>query len=53
MRGVRACNIEDLKKLLIAAYGGNVNLANVAPDALIDLEASAWDWASRVRQSRM
>jgi phosphosulfolactate synthase len=38
--GVRACDVEDLKKLLIASFGCDVNLANVAPETLIDLEAS-------------
>lgn len=38
--GVRACDIEDLKKLLIATFGCDVNLANVAPETLIDLETS-------------
>lgn len=38
--GVRSCDIEDLKKLLIHEFGSDVNLANVAPEDLIDLEAS-------------
>lgn len=38
--GVRSCDVEDLKKFLIREYGPNVNLANVAPETLIDLEAS-------------
>lgn len=38
--GVRSCDIEDLKKLLIVEFGPDVNLANVAPETLIDLEAS-------------
>jgi len=37
--GVCDCDVEDLKKLLIKQYGANVNLANVDPDALLDLEA--------------
>ena len=38
--GVRTCDIESLKKLLIEAYGPDVNLANVAPSTIIDTEAS-------------
>lgn len=38
--GVRACDIEDLKKMLIHEIGPDVNLANVKPEDLIDLEAS-------------
>lgn len=37
---VRACDVEALKKLLIEELGPDVNLANVAPEDLIDLEAT-------------
>jgi phosphosulfolactate synthase len=37
---VRKCDIEALKKLLIEALGPDVNLANVPPDELIDLETT-------------
>ncbi len=37
---VRACDVELLKKLLIEALGPDVNLANVSPDDLIDLETT-------------
>jgi phosphosulfolactate synthase len=37
---VRTCDIEALKKLLIAALGPDVNVANVTPDTIIDFEAS-------------
>ena len=37
---VRICDIEALKKLLIAALGPDVNVANVTPDTVIDFEAS-------------
>jgi len=37
---VRACDIEQLKKLLIAEFGPDVNLANVAPPSVLDLETS-------------
>lgn len=40
LSGVRSCDIEDLKKALIAAFGPDVNLANVAPTAIIDTEAA-------------
>ena len=38
--GVRSCDIEVLKKLLIEEFGPDVNLANVAPQDLIDLETT-------------
>jgi phosphosulfolactate synthase len=38
--GIRRCDIEDLKKLLIAEFGSDVNLANVPPDDIIDLETT-------------
>lgn len=38
--GVRSCDIETMKKKLIATLGPDVNLANVAPTTLIDTEAS-------------
>lgn len=37
---VRACDVEVLKKLLIEELGPDVNLANVAPEDLIDLETA-------------
>jgi len=36
---VRSCDIESMKKALFAEFGPDVNLANVAPDSLIDTEA--------------
>lgn len=38
--GVRKCDVECLKKLLIEELGPDVNLANVLPDELIDLETT-------------
>jgi phosphosulfolactate synthase len=38
--GVRTCDVEALKKLLIETLGPDVNLANVAPLDLIDLETT-------------
>lgn len=37
---VRKCDVEALKKLLIDELGPDVNLANVAPEDLIDLETT-------------
>lgn len=37
---VRKCDVEALKKLLIEALGPDVNLANVAPEDLLDLETT-------------
>lgn len=37
---VRACDIEDMKRKLISYLGPDVNLANVAPDSVIDTEAT-------------
>ena len=37
---VRQCDVELLKKLLIEELGPDVNLANVAPEDLIDLETT-------------
>ena len=37
---VRACDVELLKKLLIEELGPDVNLANVSPEDLIDLETT-------------
>jgi phosphosulfolactate synthase len=37
---VRTCDIEDLKKLLVRTFGPDVNIANVTPDTVIDLEAT-------------
>ena len=38
--GVRSCDIEALKKLLVGAFGPDVNVANVAPDTIIDFETT-------------
>ena len=38
--GVRACDVEALKKLLVGAFGPDVNIANLSPDTLIDFEAT-------------
>jgi phosphosulfolactate synthase len=38
--GVRKCDVEELKKLLIEELGVDVNLANVLPEELIDLETA-------------
>jgi phosphosulfolactate synthase len=37
---VRSCDIEDMKKSLFAAFGMDLNLANVAPMSIIDTEAT-------------
>jgi phosphosulfolactate synthase len=37
---VRTCDIEALKKLLVGAFGPDVNIANLSPDTLIDFEAT-------------
>jgi phosphosulfolactate synthase len=37
---VRKCDVEALKKFLIEALGPDVNLANAAPEDLIDLETT-------------
>lgn len=37
---VRTCDIELLKKLLVAALGPDVNVANVSPDTVIDFEST-------------
>jgi phosphosulfolactate synthase len=37
---VRSCDIEDMKKALFAAFGMDLNLANVAPMSIIDTEAT-------------
>jgi phosphosulfolactate synthase len=37
---VRSCDIEDMKKALVAALGPDVNLANVAAASIIDTEAT-------------
>lgn len=37
---VRQCDIEQLKKLLIEEFGPDVNLANVAPAGILDLETT-------------
>lgn len=39
IHGVRRCDIEDMKKYMIRVFGPDVNLANVPPDGIIDLEA--------------
>lgn len=38
--GVRSCDIEDMKKALVAELGPDVNLANVAPASIVDTEAT-------------
>lgn len=38
--GVRSCDIEALKKLLVGTFGPDVNVANVSPDTVIDFEAT-------------
>ena len=38
--GVRTCDIEALKKLLVNLFGPDANVANVAPDTIIDFEAT-------------
>ena len=38
--GVRTCDIEVLKKLLVGTFGPDVNVANVSPDTVIDFEAT-------------
>ena len=37
---VRSCDIEDMKKALVAELGPDVNLANVPPASIIDTEAT-------------
>jgi phosphosulfolactate synthase len=37
---VRTCDIELLKKLLVAMLGPDVNVANVSPETVIDFEAT-------------
>ena len=37
---VRSCDIEVLKKLLVGAFGADVNIANLSPDTIIDFEAT-------------
>jgi len=38
--GVRHCDIEVLKKLLVQEFGPDVNVANVVPDTVLDFEAT-------------
>jgi phosphosulfolactate synthase len=38
--GVRSCDIEVLKKLLVTEFGPDVNIANVSFDTVLDLEAT-------------
>jgi phosphosulfolactate synthase len=38
--GVRHCDIEMLRKMLIAEFGPDVNIANVSFDSVLDLEAA-------------
>ena len=40
IKDVRTCDIEALKKLLVKSFGPDVNVANVAPDTVLDFEAS-------------
>lgn len=37
---VRTCDIEALKKMMVVAFGPDVNVANVTPDTVIDFEAT-------------
>ena len=37
---VRHCDVEVLKKILVSEFGPDVNMANVAHDMIIDLEAT-------------
>ena len=37
--GVRACDIHGMRRQLVARYGTQVNIGNVAPDDLLSLEA--------------
>jgi phosphosulfolactate synthase len=37
---VRTCDVELLKKLLVASLGPDVNVANVTPDTVMDFEAT-------------
>jgi phosphosulfolactate synthase len=38
--GVRSCDVEVLKKLLVTEFGPDVNIANVSFDSVLDLEAT-------------
>jgi phosphosulfolactate synthase len=38
--GVRACDIEALKKILVLEFGPDINVANVSHDTIIDFEAT-------------
>jgi phosphosulfolactate synthase len=38
--GVRSCDIEALKKILVLEFGPDVNVANVSHDTVIDFEAT-------------
>ncbi len=38
--GVRSCDVEVLKKLLVTEFGPDVNIANVSFDTVLDLEAT-------------
>ena len=38
--GVRSCDIEVLKKLLVLEFGPDVNIANVSSDSVLDLETA-------------
>jgi phosphosulfolactate synthase len=38
--GVRSCDVEALKKLLVLEFGPDVNIANVSVDTVLDLEAT-------------
>lgn len=40
IRDVRSCDIEDLKKLILAEFGPDANLANVAITTIMDTEAA-------------
>lgn len=40
IRDVRSCDVEDLKKLILAEFGPDANLANVAVTTIMDTEAA-------------
>jgi phosphosulfolactate synthase len=40
IRDVRSCDVEDLKKLILAEFGPDANLANVAITTILDTEAA-------------
>ena len=40
IRDVRSCDVEDLKKLILAEFGPDANLANVAITTILDTESA-------------